>query len=53
MAPKKGNPKPRLALEMGPREGGDGLSVIFPDFEENHGQPMYLQSDTFASANRG
>ena len=32
---------------------GDRLSMIFPDFEENHGHPMGVVNGPFLLANRG
>ena len=48
-----GNPSSRLGFEMGPRENGDAMSMISPDFEENNGHPMSLRSIPFLLANRG
>ena len=47
------NPSSRLGFEMGHRENGDAVSMISPDFEENNGQPMSLQSTPILLANRG
>ena len=44
MMPKMGNSYPRLGFEMGAPLDGDRMSMIFPDFEENHGQPLGLQN---------
>ena len=52
MMPKMGHPLPRLGLEMGARENGDGLAMISQDFDDNRGQSTCLQIDPFLLANR-
>ena len=47
MMPEMGHILPRLGLKMRSRPGGDRMSMISPDFGENHGHPMGLQNGPF------
>ena len=54
MMDKMGDSYPRLACEIGIAQAMiHSLSMIFPDFEENPGQPACLQNGTISQANHG
>ena len=42
-----------IMVRKGAHKEGDMLSMIFPDFEENHGKSMCLQNVPFLLANHG
>ena len=53
MMPRMGHPYLRLGIGNEASSDDDRFPTISPDFEENHGQSMSLQSDPFLLANRG